>query len=552
MDALNNAYNQVADLFRSMTPGARITAGLLLAVVVASLAILFGRPMAGADTYLLGGAAFSSSELSAMEAAFGKAGLNQYTIEANRVRVPRGSQAAYLGALADAGAMPLHFGEILTKAASEGGAFVSKQQRDEIIKIARQRELALIVRSMRGIEDAFVHYDVQKRPGFRQETVTTASVSIKPVGTQPIDPSRVPMIRHLVAGAIAGLAPENIAVVDLNGRSYPVGTADGPGSSTDDPYLTRMKEYQTEYEAKIYTALAYVPGVTVTANVELDREMVQRRESVQIDPKAVVLRGRDDSRSTSSESTGPAGRPGLEAQRPNQGANLSAAGRGTRSQDESTTSEFESITSHERATTEIAGLTPRRVTVSVGVPSHYYEQLWQERNPTPPGESPPRPDTAALAQIESEESAKIRNHVAAMLPRPDATADLASLVTVTTFARVPPAEIPATPVYERALAWLGAYWSTLGILALAGVSLLMLRSLVRTSAQPLPESTLPPPMLASETPSAESPVDTAKAKSSLRRRPIGGPSLKHELAEIVRDDPDAAANILRSWIGNPG
>jgi flagellar M-ring protein FliF len=34
-----------------------------------------------------------------------------------------------------------------------------------------------------------------------------------------------------------------------------------------------------------------------------------------------------------------------------------------------------------------------------------------------------------------------------------------------------------------------------------------------------------------------------------RRRSKGGPSLRDELVEIVREDPDAAANILRNWIG---
>ena len=48
MDFLNKAIAQLSDLFRSMTPGARITAGLLLAVVVVSMGYLFqhsDRPM---------------------------------------------------------------------------------------------------------------------------------------------------------------------------------------------------------------------------------------------------------------------------------------------------------------------------------------------------------------------------------------------------------------------------------------------------------------------------------------------------------------------------
>ena len=31
-----------------------------------------------------------------------------------------------------------------------------------------------------------------------------------------------------------------------------------------------------------------------------------------------------------------------------------------------------------------------------------------------------------------------------------------------------------------------------------------------------------------------------------------GPTLKDDLTDIVREDPDAAAAILRNWIGNAG
>jgi flagellar M-ring protein FliF len=41
----------------------------------------------------------------------------------------------------------------------------------------------------------------------------------------------------------------------------------------------------------------------------------------------------------------------------------------------------------------------------------------------------------------------------------------------------------------------------------------------------------------------------ATAARRLRRMTGSGPSLRDELSELVKDDPDSAANILRSWIG---
>jgi flagellar M-ring protein FliF len=45
--------------------------------------------------------------------------------------------------------------------------------------------------------------------------------------------------------------------------------------------------------------------------------------------------------------------------------------------------------------------------------------------------------------------------------------------------------------------------------------------------------------------------DGAKPKQrTLQRRVGGGANLREELVDMVREDPDAAANILRGWIGN--
>ena len=97
MDVLNKAMAQINDLFRSMTPAARIMSGLLLAVVVISLAYLFNHQIAGGDAVLLGGQPFTAAEMSAMEAAFGKAGLNGYSVVGSRIHVPAGQKSAYHG-----------------------------------------------------------------------------------------------------------------------------------------------------------------------------------------------------------------------------------------------------------------------------------------------------------------------------------------------------------------------------------------------------------------------------------------------------------------------
>lgn len=553
MDFLNRAYAQLTDVFRSMSAGARLTAGLLLAAVLVSLLWLFRTGVAGPDAFLMGGQRFSANELPAMEAAFAKSNLSQYEIDGNQIRVPRGQQAAYMAALADAGALPANFGDYLMQAVQDGNPFLTSAQREEMIKAARQKELTEIIRHMPGIERAAVFFDVQAKSGLKRgEKLITASVIVKPQGMQPLEESRVPMIRHLVAGALAGLPPQKVTVIDQNGRTYPGDDGSSPaGMSGDDPYFGKQRQWQGWVESTVRQALAYVPDLTVSASVELEKELEHTQEMLKLDPQSVTLMSREESKTQNEQrASANAGRPGVAAQQANQAASLNGPPGANNSNEELTNSETQSTVGHTRTRIINAPLTPKRVTVAIGVPDSYYRKIWQSRNPSPDGEEAKQPDPADLAKIETEESGKIREHVARLVLAPELQ-QASTQVQVTTFAHLDPPEIPTLGLLDKMLAWLGNSWTTLGMLLLAAVSLLMLRSMLRSLPAPGATATTtlagtnPPLSVTNGDDQPESPT-----APRLRRRNLSGPSLRDELADIVREDPDAAANILRSWIGN--
>jgi flagellar biosynthesis/type III secretory pathway M-ring protein FliF/YscJ len=487
MDWLNKFWTSTAAWLRQLSPAARAGAGASLVLLLAGVAYLVTHESSTHDALLLGGQDFSASEMAAMEAAFGKANLSGYHIEGNRLRVDRGRQAAYMAALADHGALPAHFGDFLTAATVSVGPFTSRAQQEEIIKNARQKELALIICAMQGIEKAAVHYDTQKKSGLRSTTLTTASVSVKPLGSQPLAEEQVPMIRHLVAGAIAGLSPEAVTVVDLNGRTYG-GASFGGGSTTnssaigaayDDPYLSRVKQYQTMYEATIRNALSYVPGATISVHVELDRELVHRTEKE---------------------------------------TNASA---------------------RERTQVDLAALTPKRVTASIGMPSSYFENLWQHRNDSAGGSDA----SQTFAQAERAETEKIREHVARLLPQSASTSDTgALLVTVTTFSHVPSGEMLSQPSTHDESPWLANPWQ----LAIGALAVYLGYRVLRRRPASIPSRP-------SATPSntrVDAAIDDAPPPHAGRRAPTTAATLREELAEMVRDNPEASANVLREWIGH--
>jgi flagellar M-ring protein FliF len=260
---------------------------------------------------------------------------------------------------------------------------------------------------------------------------------------------------------------------------------------------------------------------------------------------------------TREGTSGGGGRPGFQAQ-PNSPAALASAPAGKGSRDEKEHSKSDQVnepTLREHIEKETVGLTPKRATVSVGIPSSYFERVWRERNPVKEGEEPKPPDAAALDAVREEILGQVRKQVTplvtALLP-PEAAPITADLVTITPFQDIKPGAIPGPSAVQKVLAWLGQHWSTLGLIGLVGAGLVMLRSMVRGVPPPEPAAVSLRIAATPETRSEPGEPPEIVAARRLRRSADGGPSLRDELSDLVKEDPDAAANILRTWIGQAG
>jgi len=548
MDFLNKALAQLSELFRSMTVGARITAGLLLTVVVVSLVYLFRYQTSSPDLYLMNGTALTGNDVTAMEAAFAAANLNSYEVDGNRIRVPRGQKSLYMAALADKKAIPNGFFRYLDEAVNGQSSWLEdRHQREERIKVAKQKELSQIIARMHGIESASVFWDVETKPGLNPTTAKTALVSVKPAGSASLDESQVASIRRLVAAAIAGMKDGNVKVVDEStGRTF-YGDADGGPGSMDDPYYGTKRLAEKEWTAKLLSALSYVRGATVAVNVELEKELRRRETEVKPDQKGVVAKSTEKSHSRTHEGAAPGGRAGAAANQPQ--ALASGPGKGSREEEEDSTRTEDLALGSTSVEKEMPGLTPKSVTASIGVPTSHFEAVWRQRNPAQPGETAKAPSQADLDQIRTAEIAKIKSAVASLLPPPEKPTDVPQLVTVTEFQDIAPEPTPVPGLPERTLDWLVRNWSVLGLTLLGLFSLVVLRSMAR-SMPAAPGRPLPVAVAASSpAPQEPQPAETP-AERRLRRFAAGGPSLRDELSELVTEDPDAAASILRTWIGN--
>ncbi|MCA9269617.1 MAG: hypothetical protein KDA41_14145 [Planctomycetales bacterium] len=550
MDFFNRAVDQIKDLFASMTPGARITAGLLLVVIVVSLAFLFQGGVAKSDGYLLGGRPFSSAELEAMEGAFAKAGLSNYTIESNRVRIPDASKADYVAALAENQALPANFSDYFASMAKGASVFETKEQAALRWRLAKQQELSLIISSMQGVSRAQVIYDEVEKAGFPRRVEKTATVAAQATGTTELAPHQVKAIRTLVASAIAGMDSQNVSVTDLNTNKTYGGSSGDMASADEDPHIERKRAYESDWRQKLQNALTFVPGVVVAVDVELSKETSLHEEAVSIDNKPVIVRTTVHEKSSTNSRGGPSGRPGAASQQnglANQGTTIGTAGGGESTTDESTEN-VERIGGHERVVRSTAPLVPTKVTAAIGVPSSYYVQIWKERNPDAAVDPAKQPDEVALRAIEGEVTKKIQEMVVNLLPKMPPGEDKYPLISVQTFDHLSPPEMTEPSLAHTATVWLADNWNAVGVLLVGAFGLVMLRGMLKARPAPPPSA---------DRPAALSLVsgdddDEDEQEEGSRGFSNTGANIREELAGMVRENPEAAANILRTWIGEAG
>ena len=270
----STVFRDRAPLF---APAQLIALGLVAASIGWAVWLLRDRP-SSEEVELLAGMALPSSEMAIMEAAFDRAQLTDHRTDGGRVWVPRSRQSAYMRALVDAEALPREFGGSLRRALEKNSPWQSRTVQTELIRVATQEELSLVICSMPGIERAAVLYDTENRAGLDAgiggAPAKTASVNVRTQPDTELDPVRVQAIRVLVSASIAGLTPERVAVTDLrSGRVYAgpldaVSDREAAAVATADPALARKIAHEQHLAAKVRQALAFVKGAAVDVSVE--------------------------------------------------------------------------------------------------------------------------------------------------------------------------------------------------------------------------------------------------------------------------------------------
>ncbi len=168
---------------------------------------------------------------------------------------------------------------------------------------AKEGELTRTILSISGVSSARVHIGASLRSGFSRSTPTqTASVTISTV--RDLTPGQAEAIQYLVALAISGLNPDDVAVIDPE-----KGLLAGPNvDKMEEPALVADSQ-ASMLEQKIMRLLEARVGAgnaRVSVSVDVNRQR-QRVSEVTFDPQSRVIRSRtsnDVSESNAGSSAG--------------------------------------------------------------------------------------------------------------------------------------------------------------------------------------------------------------------------------------------------------
>jgi len=431
---------------------------------------------------------------------------------------------------------------------------------EKIAKIrATEGELQRTISGLTPVESARVHiaspdvslYSTDQEP-------TTASVAVKTKPGMTLSPQQVRGITQLVAGAVDGLKPENVTIVNQDGTVLePSPLANGPdGAPAADALkmtadqLTAKQRYETNLQENIQGLLDAALGPKRSA-VRVATDM--NFDSAQTDTEAYAPNGtvrssqteREQFQGTGTQNRPPEGVPATTSNVPTYQTQQPASGQ-SRYTKSKTTTNYE-ITKTETKHIDAPGKVTRlSVAVLVNVPN---------AAPAPATNAAGQPVVATAAApaeytVSNADVAKIQAVVAAAAGIDPACGDVISVEAIP-FA--PPVEAPVA-VATRTILGIPviAFIVIAAVLLLAGVgagAVALRRRAVRATTVDLPSFDS---ALADELPSFEehpmlegSPVIAAPIRSAAD---LTREQMIEYVTTVAQENPDSLAKLVKLWL----
>ncbi len=561
MNQINQFLQQMRTLFAGMTPQSKLMAILLtVGIGISSVFLVQGATTgSGATVHILGGRSLSDEELDNIEFALSKAALREFQRDGKRIRVPKASLDLYMKAISDGKANPLGMGNATDSALNSNSLMESSLSTQAKLQNGKKKDLENAIKRMDPmIVDAIITPD-ESRLGFSGDRKKTASIAIQTKGNKDLSAEQRRGIIVFVQKSYAGLKESDIALI-CNGNTTIV--SDDPTAIQQSKFYLIKRQQEQNYRERAERLLTDFGNVRLDVNVELDPMASEETESISFNEKPTKIQSASTKRDAKSLRGTPGGRPGTQPNvKPNEGQSLAQQEQSSETKEQ--TESEKSVTGNTLKKTETVGHQTTRVSVSISIPFSYYLKAaafkWQQLNPKKTVSDMPELTPAELETVRTDTERKIQSLINGILPTVAAGEDKFPRVVVDSYPDFPVAEPPAASFAETSLAWLSQSWQTLALIGIVLAALLSLRSFAKTVPTandrdfergfdlPLDDATDIDLSSLTDEENAEFDTQEEDENAPPRLRTTGG-DIKNDLTAMVRENPDAAATMLRNWI----
>jgi flagellar biosynthesis/type III secretory pathway M-ring protein FliF/YscJ len=475
-------------------------------------------------------------------------------IVGDSVFVPPRDRHELFWKLQSAGALPEDTSVTFARLIEDDSPFRPESENLFRRRVALQNELAKVIASSKGVKKAEVFItDTSNRRINAPNQKPSASIHVTLAAGHELDQDMVTACASIVAGAVPGLLPHSVSVID--GTTLRTYTPPDPEDAFAHGLLQEVRKNEEHLRDKLETQLSYIPGVRVAVTVQLDPARTQRREYEYAKPAIA-----EEETSTTESRT--AASPGESGVGPNVGQSLAGAAGGESTTSDETRTRFQDQAIKAETTTVRAPMTRQRVSVAIGIPASYVAGVVKRISGT--DDEPPPETVEEQFQRESQRVRAIAKNIIMARDDQDVTVelftDLSPAVTMLPDGSLVTAASHAA-ADVNALGLLRDYGPEAGLTLLALVSLLMMSRLVRGSAKGArhrerggdsasdfdggsPETFGD----SSDTVGLAEPSEgSALFGKEIDEASVRGSEMARQVTQFVQENPAKAAQLIRRW-----
>lgn len=473
---------------------------------------------------LIGECPLRPTDIQRIQIVLAQAGLDQYQIVDNTICVPVGQRPAYLKAITEADALP----EQLRSPAAEYSTlnpFLSRSQQELMERVEKKKQIRDLVARLPFVDQAWFEMDESKARSAFEPSRQSAVVSIQPTAAKALTQDEITTVRQVVGGALAGIHPGDIVITDLSaGRAFreSQSVAGEPGRQerpSTQEYLRQNR--RAFYETKIKRLLNSYPGVEIEVHYQADSVGLSKHNQFAVSPTTTP--------GQHPKSCIPSMQVGTNGQACIQDFQSLADGN---AEDNNESNENATATYPDNSDLGIGSPNLERVGVVVTVPQECVEKKFgigkvKKWLSWPVESQPANLLETSFENLKSELIEKIRPSL------PVASFEHADGFPISILLdKNEPAQATSWPEDVQSL--VSNHWPTLAVLL---VGLVMLIVVSRTNVAT-------PQTAAHTLPFDSADITTGESVEDQQRRS----ETEKRLSQLIEQDPDAAAKVIKSWI----